>query len=369
MESFEIQAKMNPVSRPSSVKSKMQMTCELGTDFWNDSCALNELKEAVDNGAVGATSNPVIVLNAVKNDPQTWSPVIDQLIKDSLSATEDEIAWMLIEELGRRASKLLLPIFEETQGKKGFLSMQVNPKYYRDADRMFEHGMRLASLGPNIAIKAPCTDAGIIAMERLVSEGLNINATVSFSVSQAVSMAEAIERGLEQALRSGKGGPRLHPYVTIMVGRVDDHIQKIMAKENVIINPGVVSWAGVAVFKKAFQIFRSRGYRSSLLAAAYRHHLHWSELIGPGNIQTIPYSWWKAFNASDLQPQVTIEKPVEPAILSQLYGKFSEFRKAYDEGAMSASEFGRYGATVNTVNQFLVGYQDLLGLVRERMFK
>lgn len=350
------------------LKSKMQQTADLGTEFWNDSCALNELTEAIENGATGATSNPVIVLNAVKGDLKTWTPVIDQLARDNVHATEDELAWLLIEELGRRAAKLLEPVYERTSGAQGFLSMQVNAKYFRDPNRMFDHGVRLAGLAPNIAIKAPATEAGIAAMEKLVAHGININATVSFSVAQAVAMAEACERALDAADRAGKAAT-LHPYITIMVGRVDDHMQRAMAKENITVNPGVCNWAGVAVFKRAHQIFKQRGYRTRLLAAAYRHHLHWTELIGKNVVQTIPYSWWRQFNNSELRPQHALETPVEAPILSQLHGKFGEFRKAYLEDGMRPADFEHYGATVHTLNQFLGGYQDLLGLVRERMVR
>src|SRR5258708_6804206 len=86
---------------PGAPRTKMQLTAELGTDFWNDSCSLNELSEAVANGATGATSNPVIVFGAIKADPKTWNPVVDRFIKENPHATEDDIAWLVIEELGR----------------------------------------------------------------------------------------------------------------------------------------------------------------------------------------------------------------------------------------------------------------------------
>lgn len=356
-------------SSTTAQESKMRATIALGTEFWNDSCALSEVQEAVDNGAVGATSNPVIVLNAVKADPKTWTPIIDQFVKDNPHAIEDEIAWMLIEDLGKKAAKILEPIHTRTNGAQGYLSMQVNPKFYRDPNRMFEHGLRLAQLAPNIAIKAPSTAEGIEAMERLVSVGINVNATVSFSVAQAVAIAEAFERGIDKAESSGKGGDHLHPYVTLMVGRIDDHMQRTLTKESITVDPGVCHWAGVAVFKRAHQIFKARGYRSTLLAAAYRHQMHWSELIGDSNVQTIPFTWWKQFNNSDITPKLSLEEPVDPKILSALHGKFGEFRKAYDEDGMKPADFGRYGATLHTIQQFLTGYQDLLGIVRERMVR
>src|SRR5262245_40345120 len=108
--------------------TRMRLTTERGTDFWNDSCALDELREAVDNGAVGATSNPVIVYTVYKQDQKTWQPVLDELVARQADASEDDLAWLLIETIGKRAAAILEPVHRATSGKQGFLSMQVNPK-------------------------------------------------------------------------------------------------------------------------------------------------------------------------------------------------------------------------------------------------
>jgi transaldolase len=349
--------------------TKMRLTTARGADFWNDSCALNELGEAVRNGAVGATSNPVIVSTAVKSDPGTWMPVLDVLIQSMPEAGEDEVAWKLIETIGRRAAALLEPVYRETGGRKGFLSMQVNPKFYGSPAAMLEHGRTLAALAPNIAIKVPATPAGIAAGVELVASGINVNATVSFTLPQALYVAQAFEQAMDRAKSAGVEMQRLHPYVTLMVGRLDDLLQRALAKESVSIDPGFLHWAGIAVFKKARGIFRQKGYRSTLLAAAYRHHLHWSQLIGPGVVLSMPYAWWKQFEASDIDVEETLDRPVDPRIVEALYSKFRDFRRAYDENGMSPEEFVHYGATIHTLNQFIGGYQDLLAIVRERMLR
>ena len=349
--------------------TKMRLTLERGADFWNDSCALNELGEAVQNGAVGATSNPVIVCTVVKSDPGTWLPVIDELVASTPEAGEDEIAWRLIETIGRRAAALLEPVYKETGGRKGFLSIQVNPKLYRSTARMLEHGRTLAALAPNIAIKVPATPAGIAAGVELVASGINVNATVSFTLPQALYVAQAFEGALERAKSAGVDMQRLHPYVTLMVGRLDDLLQRDMARQSVSIDPGYLHWAGIAVFKKARGLFRERGYRSTLLAAAYRHHMHWSELVGPGVVLSMPYAWWKQFEASDIEVAETLDRPVEPRILEALNAKFADFRRAYDEDGLAPDEFVRYGASIHTLNQFISGYHDLLAIVRERMLR
>jgi transaldolase len=349
--------------------SRMQQTIALGADFWNDSCDPRELGEAVAEGATGATSNPVIVYTALKGDPKTWVPVLDALISDFPLGTEEDLAWKLIEAIGVRAAALLHPTWERTGGRKGYLSMQVNPKLYRDAARMAEHGRALAGLAPNIAIKVPATAAGLQAAEDLVADGINVNATVSFTVPQALAVAAAFERGLKRARARGADMDRLHPYATLMVGRLDDHLQRVMAKEGVSIDPGYLHWAGIAVMKKVVRLFRERGHAAIPLTAAYRHHLHWSALLGPGIIHTMPYAWWTQYNRSEIEVEATLDRPVEPRVLETLQRRFPDFRRAYDEDGMAPDDFVRYGATVATLNQFIGGYHDLLGFVRERMLR
>ena len=349
--------------------SKMRLTLERGADFWNDSCSLSELGEAVESGAVGATSNPVIVCTVVKSDPGTWTPVLDELVVSMREAGEDEIAWRLIETIGRRAAALLEPVYRETGGRKGFLSMQVNPKFYRSSARMLEHGRTLAALAPNIAIKVPATPEGIAAGVELVASGINVNATVSFTLPQALYVAQAFEGALDRAKAAGVQMQRLHPYVTLMVGRLDDLLQRALAKQGVSIDPGYLHWAGIAVFKKAHLLFRERGYRSTLLAAAYRHHLHWSELVGPGVVLSMPYAWWKQFEASDVDVVETLDRPVDLRVVEALCSKFEDFRRAYDEKGLAPEEFVHYGAAIHTLNQFIGGYHELLGVVRERMLR
>jgi transaldolase len=342
--------------------SKMRATQALGADFWNDSCALDELEAAVKNGAVGATSNPVIVGAAVQQDKARWLPVVDELVRAHPTEDEDEIAWRLIRRVAVDAAKILQPIHAATKGEKGWLCVQVSAKHWRSTERMLQHGLELAAIAPNIAIKAPTTEPGIAAMEELTARGVNVNATVSFSVPQALAVGAAIERGLQRA----KDGAAMRPVVTIMVGRVDDHVKRMIDKDKLVVDPGAHHWAGVAVFKRAVAAYRERGLRARLLAAAYRHHLHWTELCGPDVVLSIPPGWWKQFEASDLAPRKSLDEPVPAKILADLR-KVADFRRAFDDDGLQPAEFATYGASVHTLKQFLGGYAELVALVRERM--
>lgn len=345
----------------------MAQTTEFGSDWWNDSNDHTELQHAVDEGAVGATSNPVITCAAVKSHPDVWLPVIDAMIRSNPQHSEDDILWDLIDEVGRRAADILMPVYEKTNREKGKLSLQVNPKYYRNAELMSEQGKHLSSIAPNIAVKCPALGAGIDAIENLTAQGICINATVSFCVSQAIKVAEAVERGLKRARKNGIDTSDLTPYVTIMVGRVDDHLKRINEEEKINFDTELINWASIAIFKNAYKIFQERGYRSKLLAAAFRCHMHWSELVGGDVVISMPYVWWNKFNDSNIDVKNRINDPVDKSILDDLEKNFVDFKKAYHENGMTISEFDSFGATKHTMITFLNGYDEFINIIRDRM--
>ena len=338
------------------------------TQIWNDSCSCKELAYCIENGGVGAPTNPVIVLNVLKKELKEWEPTINQIIDDNPSYTEDEVAWQTIKAMGAKASKLLLPVFEETKGKKGRISFQTNAKYYRSKDKMVEHAVELASTVPNSQIKAPTSKAGVEAFEEMTYRGVSVNATVSFTVAQAVAVAEAVERGLNRRIAEGLPVDEMNPVCTIMAGRVDDYLKKDCAAKGMLIEPEILEWAGVAVVKNAYKIYKERGYRTKLLVAAYRNPYHWNQFIGGDLILTIPYGWQLKYNASEYEIKETINDEVNPEYLEKLK-KLPEFNKAYDIDGLKPEEFEHYGAFLATISGFLKGYDELVSIIRSYMVK
>jgi transaldolase len=209
-------------------------------------------------------------------------------------------------------------------------------------------------------VKIPATRAGIPAMEEATYRGVSINATVCFTLPQCLAVAEAIERGLRRREREGKDVAGMGPICTIMVGRLDDWLKVVAERENITIDPGYLEWAGVAVFKQTYRIFQERGYRARLLSAAFRNHMHWSELIGGDVVISPPHAWQVRFNASDVEVVPRIDTPVEARIVDTLLRKFADFRRAYREDGMAIEEFDMYGATRRTLRQFIAACADRL---------
>ena len=338
------------------------------TEVWNDSCDIQELKYALDYGATGATTNPVIVLQVLKNNMEEYEPRILEMIKEYPHETEDELAWRVIGELGTKAGKYLEPVFEKTGGKQGRISFQVNAKYYKSTEKIVEHALALNALIPNAQIKAPTSLEGIKAFEELTYQGVSINATVCFTVAQAIAVAKAVERGLDRREKEGLSNDFMSPVCTIMSGRVDDALKVYIEKENIILDPEIYEWAGVAVGKKVHEIYKERGYRTKLLIAAYRNHYHWSSFIGGNVILTIPYKWQKRYNESSVLVENNIEKKINPKYLKQLM-TLKPFVEAYEEDGLSEEAFCEYPAFKSTMRQFLGGYDELVSIIRHLMLK
>jgi transaldolase len=343
------------------------MTQSTPTCLWNDSASVHELSYSIDHGAVGATCNPVIVLGVLKNEINAWKDRIQSLIKERPTATEDEIAWQLVREISVHAAAILEPIFEEQQGKNGRLSIQTDPRLFRDSEAIVKQAVEFNRLAPNMIVKIPATQAGIPAIEEATYLGISINATVCFTLPQCIAVAEAVERGLNRREREGKEIATMGPVCTIMVGRLDDWLKVLAEKNNVAIDPGYVEWAGVAVFKKTYQFFRDRGYRLRLLSAAFRNHMHWSEFIGGDVVISPPHSWQVRFNSSNVEVRPRIDEPVPFSVVGALSRKFPDFCRAYDEDGLTVEEFDSFGPTRRTLRQFIDACHDLDGLVRDFM--
>jgi transaldolase len=350
----------------STYKSPLhQMTQTTPTCLWNDSASIQELTYSIENGAVGATCNPVIVLGVLKKEMSEWKSRIQKLIEELPAATEDEIAWQLVREISIRGAAVLKPIFDAQRGRNGRLSIQTDPRLFRDAQAIVKQAEEFNRLAPNMIVKIPVTQAGIPAIEEATYRGISINATVCFTLPQCVAVAEAVERGLKRREREGKEIASMGPVCTIMVGRLDDWLKVLVEKDNVAIDPGYLEWAGVAVFKKTYQLFRQRGYRIRLLSAAFRNHMHWSELIGGEIVISPPYSWQVRFNASDIEVRPRMDQPVQPHMVEELSRKFADFRRANSENGLSIKEFDSFGPTRRTLRQFITACHDLDGLVRD----
>lgn len=332
--------------------------------LWNDSADPTELRRSIELGAVGATCNPVIALTAIRNDPDYWTPRLQALAAAHPTWGESELGWEAVKELSINAARLLEPAFAESGGRNGRLSIQTDPRLHRDADALVAQAVEFSQLAENIIVKIPATATGIQAMEEAAFRGVSINATLSFTVPQAVAVGEALERALERRRAAGFPRQEFGHVVTIMGGRLDDWLKTWTTNNRILTAPGTLDWAGVAALKKAYAVFRERGFHSRILSAAFRNHLQWSELVGGDLVVSPPFDWQHRIDANGIPARDRISHPVPAAILDELHS-LSEFRRAYDVEGMAPDEFADFGAARNTLRQFLDADAQLDALVRD----
>ncbi len=344
-----------------------EMSLTTPTKYWNDSCSVAELNYAIERGAIGATSNPVIVLNVLKKEMPLWQDRIHQVIDEHPTWSEIQVGWQIYQELAVNGAKLLLPVHEREQHRFGRLSIQTDQAFYRNGAAILEQAERFHALAPNMQVKIPATRAGIGMVEEATYRGINLNITVSFTVPQALAAAEAVERGLKRREAEGKDISTMSPVVTLMVGRTDDWLKVLAQRDHIDIPLEYLEWAGVACFKKAYSIFKARGYRARLLSAAYRNFLHWTEFIGGDVSLTLPHEWQVKYNESGYRIVERMQEPVAEEILEALDHKIPDFRRAYNENGMTADEFDTFGATVRTLRSFISAWHDFIAVIRDFM--
>lgn len=334
------------------------------TALWNDSSDLDELTQSISFGGVGATCNPVIAYTTISKHLDIWTPRIEAIAEAHPTWGLADIGWQAVKDMSVEAATLLEPAFEEHKGRNGRLSVQTDPRFFRNAKALADQAEEFHHLAKNIVVKIPATKTGLEAIEDATTRGVSINVTVSFSVPQAVEAAEAIERGLKAREAAGHDVSEMGPVVTIMGGRLDDWLKHVVARDKIFLDPSALEWAGVACLKKAHHIFKERGLRSRVLSAAFRNVLQWSELVGGDLVVSPPFAWQKIIQDSDYQAVSKIDEPVSEYYIEQLR-RIPDFVRAYEVDGMAIEEFEDFGPTRKTLRQFLQADADLDQLVAD----
>ena len=342
-----------------------EMTQTTATCLWNDSCSLEELAYATEHGGVGATCNPVIVVEVLKKEMRLWRARIEALVAETPTATEQEVAWRLVEEMSVKGAEVLRPVFDVQRGRNGRLSVQTDPRYFRDAGAILRQAERFAASRRTFLSKSRSPPRASSHRGSNLPRHQHQRHRMFFAARSVLRWPRrwnAASRGVSRK----EDIETMGTVCTIMVGRLDDWLKVVADKQDISVDPGVLEWAGLAVFKKAYGLFRERRYRLRLLSAAFRNHMHWSELIGGDVVISPPHAWQKRFNACDVAVESRIDKPIAPEILSAL-NKFADFRRASTEQGLSREEFDSFPPTRRTLRQFITACHELDGQIRELM--
>ena len=288
---------------------KLQALADLGQAIWLDNIerelvTAGGLARWVARGLRGITSNPTIFEKAITGSA-AYDGQIEALAGLDYSSVEIYEA-LALEDIGG-AADLLRPVYDRTAGLDGYVSLEVDPALAHDTERTVSEARRLFGLlgRPNIMIKVPATPAGRPAIETLIGEGINVNATLIFALAQYDAVARAYLSGLERLVAGGGDPARVASVASFFVSRVDSAVDRALAE---IGEESLQGKAAIANAKAAYAHFEVvfRGERWERLARAgarvqrplwaststknprYPDTLYVDELIGPQTVNTLP---------------------------------------------------------------------------------
>ena len=284
----------------------------LGQSIWydfisRDFIASGRMLELVQKGIRGMTSNPTIFEQAIASGSDYDEQI--RTLDQSGSSLEDIATALFVTDI-QNACDVIRPVYDESAGEDGYISLEVSPTLAHDTEATIAEAYRLwkAVDRPNLMIKIPATPEGIPAIRTCISEGLNVNITLIFSLQQYQAVAEAYIQGLEDRKNNGGEIQNIHSVASVFVSRIDSMI------DGQLINMGtpealtLQGKAGVAntklVYRSFQQIFSGKRWEelqknganlqrplwasTSTKNPEYPDLLYVDTLIGPHTVNTVP---------------------------------------------------------------------------------
>ncbi len=359
-------------------KSRLHQLSELGQSVWIDSLSrewlrTGELARMMDEDAVvGVTSNPTIFQKAMSEGG--W---YDDQLRDVLAEEDDlkEIFLRLAFDDITGACDLFHPVWQETQGVDGRVSLEVDPHFANDTEATIEEAQRFHDTvdRPNLYVKIPATKEGLPAIEEMIARGKSINVTLIFSLQRYAEVAEAYIRGLERLAEAGGDLRDALSVASFFVSRVDTETDKRL--DAIGGADHLKGRLAIANAKLAYQRYKEifAGPRWETLAAkgarpqrclwaststknpAYRDVMYVEELIGPETVNTMPKETIEAFqDHGEVRP--TLEEGLDEA--RQLFDELSRVGIDYDDVTRVLEEEG--------VQKFADSFDELLDGIRAK---
>jgi transaldolase/glucose-6-phosphate isomerase len=297
---------------------------EFGQSLWYDNLERGLLRSGafqalLDSGVRGCTSNPTIFEKSIRSSAE-YEPALRRLA--SAGKSVEDIYYDLVVEDIQNAADLLRPIYDGSEARDGYISVEVQPRHSEDHQATVKEALELVAriARPNLMIKVPATEPGLIAIRTLIGKGISVNVTLIFGIGQYQSVANAFIDGLEVASKSGLDLSRIASVASFFVSRLDSAIDKqldaAIAKASDADRPKLQALRGKAAIanaKQAYSTYRELfgGARFSALRGAQPQRVLWAstgtkdpsypdtlyvdELIGPDTVNTLPPATLTAF--------------------------------------------------------------------------
>jgi transaldolase len=301
----------------------------------------------------------------VKNDVAYWNRRIDDLIASNPGITPKELFWLTYKAVIRKGAQMMQPIWEASNGRYGYVSGQLDPRYFDQKEEMCRQAEEIAALGPNIMVKVPASREGVDVVRYLTSKAICTNVTTCFTLPQIMAVARAAKEGLEEAKKNGVDTSRWRAVITHMMGRLTEREELMRQAEyyKVDLTDADRKWLGLAVFKRACQLIEEGAYPSKMLLCSVRpgplvagKMRYWDieQVAGADFVLTIPPGALESlFALGDnlvFDPEA-IHRPIPKASLEKLM-RLPYGLQALEPHGMSLDQFNTHPATIFTVNEF-----------------
>ena len=296
------------------MENTIRRNLALGQSTWvdyisRDMLVNGELERLVEDGVTGLTSNPTIFEKAISGSSD-YDEALARLSNEGKTPTEIFEA-LAVEDI-RAAAQALRPVYDACGGRDGFVSLEVAPTLAYDTEGTVRDARRLwEAVGePNLMIKVPGTPEGLPAITQLISESINVNVTLIFSLDAYRGVMEAYVTGCKALVQRGEnrgiwGGPAAS-VASFFVSRVDTAVDKVLEERGA--DPALRGKAAVANARAAYALFEERFARDDFAALkaqgaqvqrplwaststknpAYPDTLYVDNLIGPDSVNTMP---------------------------------------------------------------------------------
>lgn len=298
---------------------------EFGQSVWIDNISRSmirtgKLKQMINLGLCGMTSNPTIFDKAISSSTD-YDEKIVELCEAGKSTFEiyDDLTIRDVQD----AADIFLPVYKESNGLDGYVSLEINPRLAYKTQETIEEGKRLCQKvnRPNVMFKVPATVQGFSAMEELVASGININSTLIFSLEQYLNTANAYKRGIKRILQNKGDVSKVRSVASVFVSRIDSSVDNLLdqlpTKEEeqkallmFLKGKAAVSNSGL-IYQKYLETFSSDDFKPLKAKGSHLQRVLWgststknpdysdikyvSELIAKNTVNTMPEQTFYAF--------------------------------------------------------------------------
>jgi len=331
------------------------------TRMWINNVTGAEARMAIDAGALGCTQNPSYTWKMLNHPAQ--SEHARRLLDETLQQTTDdnEAICVLQRRLVREIADVFMEVFERTNGRHGYVSIQGDPINEEDPKVIIDEGRKNRAMSPNIMIKIPATAAGLAAMEVLIEEDTPLNATEVMTVGQMVDVCEMYE----QITAKTKKQPIM--YFSLITGIYDEWLARQATNDHFDVSADVLYQAGMVIAKKVYQIRHDRHYRLGFIGGGVRGLQHFTEMVG-GDV-CITMNWdgqVEKLLELDLPVVSRLFNPVQDMVLEQLLEKVPPFRQAYLEKGLPPEHYEHFGPVTYFRDMFVSAWKNARNMAAER---